>query len=114
MVAGEVPSLGTLEPVIENTVRVEPAICTEICAVAPALAVMIAVRLARLAVPDLKVKLAVPSVPVVTVGALTIPVSDDNATTIPERAAFDPFNAVTVMVVDPLLSEGTVVEVAES
>lgn len=71
---------------------------------APALAVTVAVRLAKLAVPELKVKLAVPLVPVVTVGALTIP----------ERAAFDPFNAVTVMVVDEELSEGILVEVALS
>ena len=114
IVTGEVPSFGTLEPVDESTLNVEPAICTEICAVPPALAVIVAVRLAKLEVPDLNVKLAVPSVPVVTVGELTIPVSVDNAITMPESAAFDPSNAVTVIVVDPELSEGTLVEVADS
>ena len=75
---------------------------------------MVAVRLARLAVPDLKVKVAVPSVPVVAVEALTTPVSVDKDTTMPESAAFEPFSAVTVIVVDAVLSDGTDVAEAES
>jgi hypothetical protein len=113
-VTGDVPSLGTLVPDVENTESVEPEIWIGICALAPAVAVMVAVRLAKLDVPDLKVNVTVPSAPVVTVGALTIPVSVDNPTTIPESAAFDASNAVTVIVVDAELSEGIVVDVAVS
>ena len=75
---------------------------------------MVAVRLARLAVPDLKVKVAVPSVPVVAVDALTIPVSADKDTTMPGSAAFEALSAVMVMIVGAELSDGTVVDEAES
>jgi hypothetical protein len=78
------------------------------------LAVIVAVRFARLAVPDLKVNDAVPSVPVVTVWLLKIPVSAPNVTVTPGTAALLALSAVTVMVVVPELSEGTDVELAES
>ena len=75
---------------------------------------MVAVRLARLAVPDLKVKVALPSVPVVAVAALTIPVSVDKDTIMLGSAAFEAFSAVRVMVVIVELSDVTVVDEAES
>ncbi len=71
-------------------------------------------RLARLVVPDLKVKDAVPSAPVVTVWALMMPVSAPNVTVTPGTAALVALSAVTVMVVVPELSEGIDVAVAES
>jgi hypothetical protein len=107
------PLLGTLEPVLLNTESVEPDICIWICAVAPALAVIVAVRLAKLLVPDLKVKVAVPSTPVVTVDELTMPVSAPKDTAIPGTAAFEELSAVTVKVVEPVLSDGTVKAEAE-
>ena len=70
-------------------------------------------RLARLEVPERNVKVAVPSVPVVTVCVLKIPVSLDKVTTTPGRAAFVELTAVTVTVVDAELSEGTVALEAE-
>ena len=64
--------------------------------------------------PDLKVKVAVPSVLVVAVDALTIPVFPDKDTTMPGSAAFEALSAVTVMIVDAELSDGTDVAKAES
>lgn len=74
---------------------------------------IVAVRLAKLVVPDLNVNVAVPSAPVVTVEELTMPVSVPKATTIPGNAALDALNAVTVKVVELELSDGTVVREAD-
>lgn len=111
---GDVPSLGTLVPDVEDTDSVEPEIWMGICALTPAVAVIVAVRLAKLAVPDLNVKVAVPSAAVVTVDELIMPVSADRVTTIPESAAFVALSAVTVMVVEAVLSDGTDVEDADN
>ena len=57
-VTGSVPSLGTVLP-LAATVTVEPTICTGSSVLAvPAVAVMVAVRLALLAAPEEKVKVA--------------------------------------------------------
>ena len=113
MVTGDVPLSGTLAPVA-FTVSVEPMICIGNCAVTPALAVMVAVRLALLAVPEEKVKVALPLASVVTVGVLTIPVFALKLTTTPDMAAFPLSNAVTVTVAEVELSDLTVVGIAES
>ncbi|MGC2456672.1 MAG: hypothetical protein WA435_01580 [Gallionellaceae bacterium] len=99
MVTGDVPSPGTVAPVA-FTVSVEPTICTGNVAVTPALAVMVAVRLALLAVPLVKVKVAEPVGSVVTELVLRIPVSALKLTATPDRAAFPLSSAVTVTVVD--------------
>ncbi len=93
---------------------VEPTIWIGICAVAPAVAVIVAVRFAKLPVPDLKVKVAEPVLSVVTVDALNRPVSADNVTTAPGTTLFVALTAVTVMVVLFELSELTDVGEADS
>lgn len=113
IVTGDVPVLGTVEPV-ETAVSVEPTICSGIWAVTPALAVMVAVRLALLVVPEEKVKVALPVVSVVTVEVLRMPVSALKATATFGTAAFVAVSAVSVIVVDEELSDLTVVGEAES
>ncbi|MDH4189046.1 MAG: hypothetical protein OEW21_02415 [Betaproteobacteria bacterium] len=108
ILAGDVPLSGTVWPLPLNTASVEPEIWIGIWAVANSeVAVIVAVRLARLPTPDENVKVAVPFAPVVTVAELTTPVSVPSAMGTPGRAAFDAFNAVTVTVVLAVLSEGT-------
>src|SRR5512142_3098720 len=79
----------------------------------PVLAVMVAVRLARLSAPALKVKVAVPSVPVVTVCVLTWPVLVPRLIVMLGTAAFVELSEVTVTVALLEPSDGTDVGVAE-
>jgi hypothetical protein len=66
--ADNMPSSATEEFPPAINASVDPAIWIGICAEAvPALAVTVAVRLDRLPTPEEKVKVAEPSVPVVTV-----------------------------------------------
>lgn len=107
-VTGDAPSSGRVVPV-EVTVIVEPTICTGICAdMAPAVAVMVAVRLILLE-PEEKVTVAVPAAPVTTVADPSTPVSALMVTVTPCTAAFAVFNAVTVIVVEVDPSDLTVV-----
>ena len=111
-VTGDVPSSGSVVPV-EFTVTVDPTICTGICAdTAPAVAVMVAVRLILLA-PEEKVTVAVPAAPVTTVADPKTPVSVPMVKATPGTAAFVAFNAVTVIVVEVELSDLTVVGTAK-
>lgn len=64
--------------------------------------------------PELKVKVAVPLGPVVTVCALRMPVSAASVTTTPGTTAFVALSAVTVIVVGLVLLEGIDVAEAES
>ena len=115
IVAGDVPLSGSVAPPPENNESVEPRIWIGIWAVAvPAAAVTVAVRFAKLVVPDLKVNVVVPSAPVVAVDELTMPVSVDKVTMTPGTAALAALSAVMVIVVVPELSEGTVVGEAAS
>jgi hypothetical protein len=59
--------------------------------------VIVEVRLIAL-LPDEKVNVAVPSSPVVTVAALRLPESALIVITMPDKAALEEFNAVTVIV----------------
>jgi hypothetical protein len=104
----ELPSSGSI--VAEDvSVTVDPTICTGICFVAvPAVAVIVAVRLNGL-LPEEKVKVALPSLPVTAVGALKIPVSVPMVIVTPDRAALKVFNALTVIVEVVESSDFTVV-----
>src|SRR3989338_7333905 len=111
-VTGDVPASGSVVPV-EFTVTVDPTICTGICAdTAPAVAVMVAVRLILLA-PEEKVTVAVPAAPVTTVADPKTPVSVPMVKATTGTAAFVAFNAVTVIVVEVELSDLTVVGTAK-
>ncbi len=100
---------------VELAVTVEPTIWTGSWVVMlPELAVSVAVRLALLVVPEVRVKVAVPVGPVVTVCEPRIPVVVARFTTTSAMAAFVEESAETVTVVGVELSEGIVAGTAES
>lgn len=108
-VAGDVPLASNEVPVALN-VSVEPTICTGSKAVAaPAVAVMVAVRLALLALPEEKIAVALPVASVVIVVVLSSPVSALRVIVAPDTAALLASTAVTVIVLEFELSELTVV-----
>lgn len=124
MVTTAEPSSG-IEAPLAFAVSVDPTICIGNCAVTPALAVMVVVRLDLLAVPEEKVNVALPVASVVTVWALSMPGTPEahgvggvqvalKLTTMPGVAAFATLSAVTVTVADVELSDFTVAGVADS
>jgi len=113
MVTGLAP-LDCNDPLVAETASVEPTICTGSKAEAePAVAVMVAVRLALLAVPDEKVSVALPVLSVVTVDTESRPVSVTSVTTAPATDELVVLTAATVikLVVEP--SDLTVVGVPD-
>jgi hypothetical protein len=114
-IAGDDPSSGTVKPPPENTSSVEPDIWTGIWAVTvPAVAVIVAVRLAWVAVPEWNVTVPWPLAPVVTVWASNTPVSVPNVTVTPGTTAFVELSGVTVIVVVTESSDGMLVGEAAS
>lgn len=115
MVTGEpLPPVRTVLP-LAFTVRVEPTIFTgSVVFIPPDEAVIVAVRLDLLAVPEEKVKVALPAASVVTVWVLRMPVSALRLITTFGVAASAALSAVRVTVVEFELSDLTVVGEAES
>ena len=81
-----------------------------ICVVLPlAVAVIVAVRVAGLVVPEVKVIVALPVESVTAEAALSSPVSAENVTVMPGRAALEPSTTVAAIVDVVLLSDATLV-----
>lgn len=109
-VIGLVPALVRVVP-LDDIVTVDPVTSMGICDdTDPDVAVIVAVRLIGPFVPppDENVKVAVPSVPVVTVAALRLPVSALIVISMPDNAALEEFFAVMVIVEDVEPSDFTV------
>ena len=93
---------------VDVTVTVVPKIDIGICVERPlAVAVIVAVRVATLAVPEEKVTVALPVASLVAELAERKPVSAEKVIGTPAIAAFDESVTVAVIVVDALLSAGT-------